>query len=278
MTLRIDAHQHYWKLDRGDYDWLSPETPVLYRDFLPAQLKEHLQAHGIDKSIVVQAAPTLAETEFMLSLCGQSRTIAGVVGWLDLEDPAFRDHYAAFKANPFFKGIRVMLQDIDMEFAFRPAVLEALRFFEQERFPVDLLIKTHQLEDTRKLLKLLPDLHAVIDHIAKPVISAHETEPWTTHIAAIAAEHPNVYCKLSGMVTEADHRNWSEADFVPYVRHVVEHFGPERVMYGSDWPVCLLAAEYGEVYGLLESTLPEHLSEAEREQIFGLTAARFYRL
>lgn len=276
--MRIDAHQHYWKLDRGDYDWLTPESKVLYRDFLPEQLSEHLKANGIDKTIVVQAATTVAETEFMLQLAEQSGTIAGVVGWLDLEDASYREHYARLKQNRYFKGIRIMLQDIDMEFAFRPAVLEALRFFEQEQFPVDLLIKTHQLEETLKLLELLPKLHAVIDHIAKPVISAQQTEPWKTYMAQIASEHPNVYCKLSGMVTEADHEHWQEEHFVPYVRHVAEHFGPQRVMYGSDWPVCLLAAEYSDVYKLLENTLPDGLTPSELEDIFGNNAARFYKL
>ncbi|ULL15063.1 amidohydrolase [Paenibacillus sp. H1-7] len=276
--MRIDAHQHYWKLDRGDYDWLTPESTVLYRDFLPEQLKEHLQANGIDKTIVVQAAATVAETEFMLKLAEDNDTIAGVVGWLDLEDAGFRSDYERLKPNRYFKGIRIMLQDIDMEFAFRPAVLEALRFFEREQFPVDLLIKTHQLEKTVKLLEQLPKLHAVIDHIAKPVISAQQTEPWKALMAQIAAEHPNVYCKLSGMVTEADHENWQEEHFVPYVRHVVEHFGPQRVMYGSDWPVCLLAAEYSEVYKLLEHTLPSGLTSTDLEDIFGNNAARFYKL
>ncbi|WP_028549778.1 amidohydrolase family protein [Paenibacillus sp. UNC451MF] len=276
--MRIDAHQHYWKLDRGDYDWLTPESTVLYKDFLPEQLNEHLKANGINKTVVVQAAPTLAETEFMLSLAEKSETIAGVVGWLDLEDESYKEQYARLKQNPYFKGIRIMLQDIDMEYAFRPAVLEALRFFEQEQFPIDLLIKTHQLEATAKLLKLLPNLRGVIDHIAKPIISEQQLEPWKTYIAQIASENPNIYCKLSGMVTEADHLNWQKEHFIPYVHHVVSQFGPQRVMYGSDWPVCLIAAEYDEVYKLLELTLPNTLSVSDLEDVFGLNASRFYRL
>ncbi|MBE1440721.1 amidohydrolase family protein [Paenibacillus sp. OAS669] len=276
--MKIDAHQHYWKLDRGDYGWLTPDSGVLYRDYLPEQLNDHLKANGISKTVVVQAAPTLAETEFMLSLAEQSETIAGVVGWLDLEDSSYKEHYARLKQNPYFKGIRVMLQDIDMEYAFRPAVLEALRFFEREQFPIDLLIKMHQLEDTVKLLKQLPDLRGVIDHIAKPFISEQQLEPWSTYMAQIASDYPNIYCKLSGMVTEADHQNWREEHFVPYVQHVVSRFGPQRIMYGSDWPVCLLAAEYDDVYKLLESTLPDSLTPSDLEDVFGHNAARFYRL
>jgi len=276
--MKIDAHQHYWKLERGDYDWLTPGAGVLYRDYLPEQLVEHLKANGIAKTIVVQAATTVAETEFMLELAERNDTIAGVVGWLDLEDSSYRDHYDRLKQNRYFKGIRIMLQDIDMEFAFRPAVLEALRFFEREQFPVDLLIKTHQLEQTVKLLELLPNLRGVIDHIAKPVISAGQTEPWKTHMAQIAAGHPNIYCKLSGMVTEADHQNWRQEHFVPYVHHVVGHFGPKRIMYGSDWPVCLLAAEYSDVYKLLEQTLPGSLTRSDLDDVFGNNAAAFYKI
>ena len=276
--MRIDAHQHYWSLERGDYGWLSPDVPVLYRNYLPADLEAHLLAHGIQKTVVVQAEASVAETDYMLSLCERTDTIAGVVGWLDLESAGCREDYARLRHNRFFKGIRIMLQDIDMEYAFRPAVLEALRFLEKEQFPVDILIKSHQVEDTYKLLERVPNLRAVIDHIAKPAISRSEQEPWTTHMARIAKDFPGVYCKLSGMVTEADHEQWREEQFLPYVHHIVEHFGPKRVMYGSDWPVCLLAAEYSEVYTLLQHTLPQGLSEAELEDVFGNNAAEFYRL
>ncbi|OXM82771.1 amidohydrolase family protein [Paenibacillus rigui] len=276
--MRIDSHQHYWSLDRGDYGWLTPDVPVLYQTYLPKDLEAHLQANGIQKTIVVQAEPTVAETDFMLSLCEQTDTIAGVVGWLDLESPTYQEDYARLRQNPFFKGIRIMLQDIDMEFAFRPGVLEGLRFMEKEQFPVDVLIKSHQVEDTYKLLELVPNLRAVIDHIAKPVISKQELEPWQTHMARIAKDFPGVYCKLSGMVTEADHDHWEEAHFVPYVHHIVEHFGTKRVMYGSDWPVCLLAAQYSEVYALLRNTLPKQLSDTELDDVLGRNAAVFYRL
>lgn len=276
--MRIDAHQHYWSLDRGDYGWLSPDVPVLYRDYLPEQLQAHLAAHGIQKTVVVQAEASVAETDFMLSLCEQTDTIAGVVGWLDLESPSYREDYARLRQNRFFKGIRIMLQDIDMEFAFRPAVLEALQFMEKEQFPVDILIKSHQVEDTHKLLKLVPNLRAVIDHIAKPVIKHGEQEPWKTHMARIANDFPGVYCKLSGMVTEADHEQWREEQFLPYVHHVIGQFGTKRVMYGSDWPVCLLAAEYSQVYDLLQRTLPEGLTASQRDDVLGNNAALFYNI
>ncbi|WP_256761987.1 amidohydrolase [Cohnella sp. WQ 127256] len=276
--MRIDAHQHYWKLSRDDYGWLTPELPMLYRDFMPSDLTEQLQKHGINKTIVVQATPTLEETEFLLSLCDQHDTLAGVVGWLDFEATTFKDTFIALRENPYFIGMRLMLQDIDASaYLLRPIVIENLKFLTKHDFPVDLLIKESQLPTIVKLLELIPDLKAVIDHIGKPQIAKQEKAPWEKLISKVAA-YPNVYCKLSGMATEADFSIWNESDFSFYINHVIESFGKKRVMFGSDWPVCLLAASYSQVIDILLINLPETVTDNEVDDIFGFNASRFYNL
>lgn len=276
--MRIDAHQHYWKLSRGDYEWLTPELSVLYKDYLPDNLTKELLQNGITKTIAVQAAPTVEETAYLLSLCEQNDTIAGVVGWLDFDSNTFQDLYASFRANPYFVGIRIMLQDIDADsYVFRPQVIANLQFLAEQQFPVDLLIKSHQFPTIIKMLELIPTLIAVIDHIGKPQITIQEKAQWEVSLAAVAS-YPNIYCKLSGMVTEADHSNWKEADFTDYIRHTLEVFGGKRVMFGSDWPVCLLAASYSEVLDIVNHNLPIELTDEEKEDIFGYNASRFYKL
>lgn len=275
--MRLDAHQHYWSIKRGDYGWITPEIPVLYRDYLPEHLKPSLDQHGIEKTIVVQAAPTLAETEYLLELSEQSDTIAGVVAWLDLKDPEHYSHYERFSAHPKLVGFRVMIQEMpDANEVLEPYFIEALKLYAERDIPVDLLVVSHQLEPVVELLKQVPSLRGVIDHIAKPRIAAGTLEPWRSQMAEIAS-HKQIYCKLSGMVTEADHEAWKPEHFIPYIHHVLEQFGAERVMFGSDWPVCLLAASYDQVVDVLSESLPESWSEADRERLFGLNAKEFYK-
>jgi L-fuconolactonase len=276
--MRIDAHQHYWSVERGDYGWLTPEIPALYRDFLPEHLEAHLDNHKLDGTIAVQAAATLAETDYLLSLSDSSDSILGVVGWLDLADPDYRSHYERFAKHPKFAGFRVMIQEMpDAGEVLKPGFVEALAFFAEKGVPVDLLVVSHQLEPVLELLDLVPGLHAVIDHIAKPRIREGILEPWRSQMTRIAA-FPNLYCKLSGMVTEADHGNWKPEDFTAYIRHALDVFGPERVMFGSDWPVCLLAADYDEVVRVLEAGLPESWTEENRKRLYGLNAKEFYKI
>lgn len=276
--MRLDAHQHYWSIERGDYGWITPDIPVLYRDFLPQHLEPLLNKHKLDGSIVVQAAATLEETDYLLGLSEGEDTILGVVAWLDLADANYRSHYERFAQHPKFVGFRIMIQDMpDANAILEPSFVEALTFFAEKGVPVDLLVVSHQLEPLVKLLDQVPDLHAVIDHIAKPRIKDGVLEPWKTQITQIAA-HPNLYCKLSGMVTEADHGSWKPADFQPYIEHVLHVFGTDRVMFGSDWPVSLLAATYDELIDVLEQALPSTWTEVERERLFGLNAKEFYQL
>ncbi|MFC3804323.1 amidohydrolase family protein [Cohnella sp. GCM10012308] len=276
--MRIDAHQHYWQIERGDYGWLTPDIPVLNRDFLPPDLKSHLDAHRLDGSIVVQAAPTPEETEFLLSLAATDDSIKGVVGFLDLADASHPVHFERFARHPKFVGFRITIQDMpDARVIVDPAYVEALRSYAVQGIAVDLLVKSDQLEPLIELVKQVPGLHGVIDHIAKPRIAEGAMEPWADQIAELAS-HANLYCKLSGMVTEADHERWKAEQFIPYVRHVLACFGPDRVMFGSDWPVCLLAAGYDEVVDILERALPDTWGDEEREKLFGLNAKAFYRL
>ncbi|SEN82051.1 amidohydrolase [Paenibacillus sp. OV219] len=277
MNIRIDAHQHYWKPDRGDYGWLTPEQGHLYADFLPSHLKSHLQKHGIERTIVVQAAPTLEETAFMLSLYEQEESIVGVVGWLELDSDEFPLHYSNFRRHKGFVGFRPMLQDLPNGWILRPRVMDNLRLIAKDEFPIDLQLRPRHLTDMRKVLREIPSLRAVIDHAAKPFIADKIIEPWKEQIAELA-RYPGVMCKLSGLVTEADQQNWSWMDLVPYVHHVVETFGPGRIMFGSDWPVCLLTCDYDTVVVALQRSLPSHLRETDYDAIFGGNALRFYKI
>ncbi|QSF46245.1 amidohydrolase family protein [Paenibacillus tianjinensis] len=276
--MRIDAHQHYWKIDRNDYGWITPEIPVLYRDYLPSDLEPHLQKHGISHTIVVQAAPTVEETEYILELSKHADSIAGVIGWLDLESPLFKTQYRQLCEHPKFTGIRVMIQEMD-----NPGILlstpyiEALSYLAEEDLPVDLLVLADQLPQLIELLERVPGLRGVIDHLAKPPIASDRLEPWRTQMAEIA-QHPGIYCKLSGMVTEAHPQGWTHEDFTVYVHEMLDLFGPERLLFGSDWPVCLQAATYDEVMDILRIALQDRLSPQEMEPIFGANAARFYKL
>lgn len=276
--MRIDAHQHYWKIDRGDYGWITPELPKLYRDYMPEHLAEHLIKHDIAGTIAVQAAPTVEETEYLFALADRSDSILGVVGWLDLFDPLHRRHFERYKRHPKFVGFRIMIQEMPAASrVLESAFVEALREYAQEDVPIDLLLKSNQLDSLNRLLNEAPGLRGVIDHIAKPPIASGSYEPWAEQMKQAAA-HPNIYCKLSGMVTEADHRSWEPEQFVRYIHHVLDLFGPHRVLFGSDWPVCLLAAEYDEVVSVLEQAIPRAWGERERAALFGDNARTFYKI
>lgn len=275
---RIDAHQHFWSLKRDDYGWITPELPLLYRDYLPVDLEQHLQEHQIDGSIVVQAAATLAETDYMLELASSTDRILGVVGWLDVLAPDYQEQLARFQQHPKFVGVRLMIQEMeDSDEVLTPDYIRAITYFAEIGLPVDLLCKSTQLHSVVELLRLVPNLHAVIDHIAKPQIAAQIYEPWKSQMAEIAS-NPNIYCKLSGMVTEADHHDWKREQFTEYIQCCIDLFGKDRIMFGSDWPVCLLAADYDEVIQLLEQSLDASITEEDRAKLFGGNAASFYQL
>ncbi|MBC8081236.1 MAG: amidohydrolase family protein [Gorillibacterium sp.] len=277
---RIDSHQHYWLLKRADYGWLNPNAGILYQDYSCEQLQPHLVKTGIDRTIVVQAANTLAETEYLLSLCEQYDTIAGVVGWLDLASEQFEEQFNRLRRNPYFVGIRPILQDNeDPGYLLRPQVMRSIQRLVEAEFPMDMLINTKQMPHIIKLLAEFPELRGALNHLGNPDLSAgeHSMSQWKAWIHEISA-YPGIYCKLSGMGTLVDKKHGKWEDIIPYVHDVINVFGPSRVMFGSDWPVCLLAAEYESAYDQFLQTLPRELTVKDKEGILGLNAARFYRL
>lgn len=279
--MRIDSHQHYWITARsGDYYWMNPEIGMLYRDFLPRDLEPARRKSGIDGTVVVQAAEALPETEWLLELVESEPSVLGVVGWLDFEDDpdVFARKLDQLRQKPKFCGLRPMLQDMeDDRYILRPRVIENARYVARQGVPFDILIYPKHLPAIHDFLLLVPGLRAVVDHIAKPFIKDGILEPWGHWMSRIS-RFPNVWCKLSGMVTEADRVNWTTDHFIPYVHHVVTSFGTDRIMFGSDWPVCLQAAEYNEVVVLLEEALPGELTASEREAVFGHNCLDFYKL
>lgn len=276
--VRIDAHQHYWKLSRGDYDWMTPDMTALYRDFLPDDLLPALRRAGLDGTIVVQAAATHAETEFLLDLAGECDTILGVVGWIDFTSPARAEILAKFEKHPKWVGLRVMIEYMeDASVLASSAFLEMFRRLAETDTPVDLLMRVHQVPAVLDLLEREPRLRIVVDHLAKPDIGGRAFDRWSVSMAGLAA-HPNVHAKLSGLVTEAGPDSLQLGEFQPYIARALETFGPERLMFGSDWPVCLQRASYDEVREIVSTQLPSGLSQAELAGIWGETAARFYKL
>lgn len=278
--MRIDSHQHFWKAARGDYHWMSPAVAVLCRDYLPEDLQPWLVKNRIDKTILVQAAQTKAETDFLLDLAQKHDFIAGVVGWLDMDSSNFAEELELYAKKPKFLGIRPMLQDItDDAWILRPRVLESLKLIAGRDMPFEFLTYARHLPRVLKVLEMVPNLRAVLDHLSKPDIKNRKLDPWRNLMAEVA-KHPNVRCKLSGMITEADHKSWTAEDLRPYVEHVLECFGFARVMFGSDWPVCHLAGSYDQVIGALQTVVKPHLDEEERREanVFGDNAQRFYNL
>jgi len=276
--MRIDGHQHFWKATRGDYHWMDPSVPILCRDYLPGDLRPHLVKHGIARTIVVQAAQTVEETDFLLELAAQNPFIAGVVGWLDMESPDFPRQFELHRKNPRFIGLRPMLQDIsDSQWIVRPQVLKSLQLIADADFPFEFLTYTRHLPYVLQALESVGPLRAVIDHISKPEIREGKLEPWK-QLMAQAAQHENLYCKLSGMITEADPRHWSADDLRPYIEHTVDCFGWDRVIFGSDWPVCLLAGSYDQVVQALIEVLRPRMDAKSEGKLFGVNAIDFYKL
>lgn len=276
--MRIDCHQHFWKASRGDYHWMGPAVPALCRDYLPPDLQPLLKKNKIDKTILVQAAQTTAETDFLLELAVQYNFIAGVIGWLDMDSPDFPRQLEVYSKKPKFLGIRPMLQDLpDDDWILRPRVIDALKWIADRDMPFEFLTYPRHLPHVLTVLDTVPGLRAVVDHVSKPEIKNRRLDPWRSLMSRVA-EHPNVYCKLSGMITEADFKTWTPDDLRPYVEHVLSCFGVGRVMFGSDWPVCLLAGSYDQVAAALQAVVKPHLDKSGEAALFGENAARFYQL
>jgi L-fuconolactonase len=274
---RIDAHHHLWDLTRRPQPWLTgPRLAPIDRSFALAELEPLLDAHGVDATVVVQSSSSLDETRELLEVAaGSGGRIAGVVGWADLTDPGLADVLASL-TGPLV-GIRHQVQDeADPWWLARAAVRRGLATVAAAGLAYDLLVTPRELPAALETAAALPELRFVLDHAAKPPIASGGWEPWAAQVGAMAAL-PNVVCKLSGLVTEADWSGWAPADLLPYAGHVLAAFGPHRVLFGSDWPVCTLAASYGEVLALARSATSD-LSPAESAQVFGATAAAVYGL
>ena len=275
--MRIDAHQHFWDIDQFVYPWMPPGESVLRRNYLPGDLAPILEEHRFDGTVLVQANVIIEETWWLLDLAAESRMIKGVVAWADLTDPGLGQVLDRCQKHAKFKGIRHIVHDEpDLHWLLRPDVVRGLRELAARRIPYDLLLRPEHLPLIPQLSDLVPGLSMVIDHIAKPRIASHEMEPWARDFEA-ASQIPGMHCKLSGMITEADPAHWTADDLRPYVQHALSCFGPDRLMFGSDWPVCRLAGSWKKVLaGFTQACGP--LPNAEREKILGGTAVRFYGL
>ncbi|MBC7740302.1 MAG: amidohydrolase family protein [Candidatus Saccharibacteria bacterium] len=276
--MKIDSHQHFWTPGRGDHDWMPQGNPILNRTYLPSDLAPILQGLDIHGTVLVQAAATVNETEYMLGLADASGFVKGVVGWVDFENPNDAKTLQRLKGHPKFKGVRPMIQDIpDDAWMLRPEVQWAYETLCDLDLTFDALGFPRHLGNFLTLLKRYPQMRVVIDHCMKPQIRDHSAENyqfWADGMSRLA--DTGAHCKFSALITEAD-ADWTVDTLRPYVAHVITAFGPERVMWGSDWPVCRLRAEY-DIWHAAAQTLTADLSDLARARIFGETATTFYRL
>ncbi|HET6426748.1 MAG TPA: amidohydrolase family protein [Planctomycetaceae bacterium] len=272
--MNLDAHQHFWRYDPVQYPWVPPQS-ALARDWLPRDLVALQQPLGLDGSIAVQARQSLAESDWLLGLADADDRIQGVVGWVDLQSEAVEADLARLARHPKFVGVRHVVQDEpDDRFLLRPEFLRGVKALKHFRLTYDILIYPKQLPAAIEFVQYFPEQPFVLDHIAKPLIRAGLLSPWDQQIRDLA-RFPNVMCKLSGMVTEADHQHWKPDDFRRYLDVVVDAFGPQRLMWGSDWPVCLLAGSYEQVWRLVDDYIAGWSVE-DRQALFGGNCARFY--
>jgi L-fuconolactonase len=276
----VDAHQHFWDPEAARYPWMHLAPPVLQRRFMPGDLEPLLAAGGISRTVLVQARSDLAETRDFLRIAADSPFVAGVVGWVDLTDPGVDDVIAELRDGPnggALVGIRHQVEDEpDPDWLLRTDVQRGLAAVQGHDLVYDLLVRPPQLPAAIKTVQEQPGTRFVVDHLAKPLVRTGELEPWAGLMTELAML-PNVACKLSGMVAEADPAAWSPQQFVPYVDHVINAFGIDRVMFGSDWPVCLVTASYEETLAATHESLPA-LTEGERARVFGDNAVSLYRL
>ena len=273
----IDSHQHFWQVGRFDYPWMTKDLGVLYRDYLPNDLQPILQNNHVDKTMLVQASNSVAESRWLLELANASSFIAGVVGWIDLISPDVNRQLDELCADQKFKGVRHLVEsEPNDDWLVQPAVLSGLKQLSARGISYDLLVHTRHLKHVPRVAESCPELPLVIDHLAKPPIARKEIREWSQALQPLAS-YTNINCKLSGLVTEANWNSWQTEDLRPFVALALEYFGPDRLMFGSDYPVCLLAASYDRVLDSFQEILTS-VSDADRDKIFSQNAAKFYRL
>jgi L-fuconolactonase len=275
--MKIDSHQHFWRYNPTRDAWITDDMSILKRDFLPEELAQECNANAIDASIAVQADQSENETLLLLEMAQDNPRIAGVVGWTDLASANVDERLQFFARYRKLRGFRHIAQaEPDDRFLARPDLTRGISRLRLFGFTYDILVYPKQLPGAIELVSKFPEQRFVIDHLAKPNIKSQDLAFWRTHIRRVA-ESPNVFCKLSGLVTEADWRNWKAADFKPYLDVVFDAFCADRLMFGSDWPVCLLAATYKQVKKVIEDYLHGYTT-AQKENVFGGNAIRFYNL
>lgn len=274
---RIDAHQHFWKYHPVRDNWITDEMSVIRRDFLPEHLQPILKVNNFDGCVAVQADQSETETDFLLQLADKNGFIKGVVGWVDLRSENIEERLNHYKQFKKLKGFRHILQgEKDRTLMLQPEFKRGIQALQQYNFTYDILIFPDQLQCIKKFVEMFPEQKFVIDHIAKPEIKDRKIDDWKTGIQAIA-ENQNVSCKISGLATEADWKNWKEKDFTAYIDIVVNAFGINRIIFGSDWPVCLLAGSYKEMLDIVKDYFFSYTTK-EQEKFFGGNATNFYNL
>jgi L-fuconolactonase len=275
--MKIDAHQHFWKYNSTEYAWIPDSMKVLRRDFLPEDLLKELKKTGFEGSVAVQARQTLEETRWLLKLADEFNFIKGVVGWIDLCSPGAADQLSEFSSHRKFAGVRHVLQDEpDDQFMLRENFLKGIGLLREYDLVYEILIFPKHLPYAASLVEKFPGQKFVLDHIAKPLIKDKSVSPWKEGIRELAL-HPNVYCKLSGMVTEASRTNRKKDDFTPYLDVVFDSFGPSRLMIGSDWPVCTVVSDYQEVMRIVIDYIGKR-SQKDLELVLGRNAEIIYNL
>ncbi|WP_336514115.1 amidohydrolase family protein [Pollutibacter soli] len=275
--MTIDSHQHFWKFNEVRDAWITPDMEVIRKDFLPDQLLKIFQTNAVDGCVAVQADESEDENKFLLGLASEYSFIKAVVGWLDFKSPAIEEKLIHAKKEKKLKGFRNIIQGKPDELYLTNASFKnGLKWLSSFNLRYDLLVYQDQLPSLNRFVENFPDQFFMLDHLGKPAIKYKEIKRWREQIR-ILSKHPLTYCKLSGMVTEADWKHWKYEDLSPYLEIAAEFFGVERLCFGSDWPVCLLAASYGEVQGILTRFLGQ-VSEEERKKVMGGNAIRFYQI
>jgi len=276
-SFRIDAHQHFWVYNQEEYKWIDESMVKLRRNFLPSHLNRELKRNGIDFCVTVQARQTLQETKWLLELSQNNPFIKGVVGWIDLKNNSVRQDLEKFAAYKKFKGVRHLLQDEDDDrYMLQPDFKKGLSQLKKFDLTYDILIYPRHIKYACTLVYEFPHQKFIVDHLVKPLIKEGKIELWKKDIRKLA-KADNVFCKLSGMVTEANWNSWKQEDFIPYMETLLEVFGPNRLLFGSDWPVCTVAAKYEQVLGIVTNFISS-LSQAEQAHIMGQNAIDFYNL
>jgi L-fuconolactonase len=275
--MRIDTHQHFWRYNPEEFDWIDDSMAALRRDFLPGDLEPELATAGFDGSIVVQARQTFEETRWLLDLAASSSFILGVVGWVDLRSATVRAHLEEFAGNPKLLGIRHIVQsEPDDRFLLQPDFLRGISLLEEFDLTYDILIYPKHLPVAAEFVQRFPRQRFVLDHLAKPPIKSGNLHPWDFGIRELA-KSPNVFCKLSGLMTEADWRNWKPEHIAPYLDVALDRFGPDRLMIGSDWPVCKVAASYSRAMNMIREYFEKHPTDVQ-DAVLGKNALRFWKL